>query len=94
MGEARRHGTDGVIFGHIHHAVIRAEDGLTYINCGDWVESCTAVVEQFDRRLEIIEWVGERSDRGSSPVVPPGGTPANALGELVMSRVIHSSGVP
>ena len=55
--EARRRGTDGVICGHIHHAVIRADDHLTYVNCGDWVESCTAVVEHFDGRLAIVEWV-------------------------------------
>ena len=55
-GEARRHHVDGVICGHIHHAVMRTEDGLTYINCGDWVESCTAVVEHFDGRMEMIDW--------------------------------------
>ena len=57
VGEARRRSADGVICGHIHHAVIRVEDDLTYVNCGDWVESCTAVVEHYDGRLEIIEWV-------------------------------------
>jgi UDP-2,3-diacylglucosamine pyrophosphatase LpxH len=55
-GEARRHRVDGVICGHIHHAVIRVDEGLTYVNCGDWVESCTAVVEHFDGRLEIVDW--------------------------------------
>lgn len=45
---------DGVICGHIHAAVIREIDGLTYINCGDWVDSCTAIVEHFDGRLELI----------------------------------------
>jgi UDP-2,3-diacylglucosamine pyrophosphatase LpxH len=55
-GEARRHRVDGVICGHIHHAVIREANGLTYVNCGDWVESCTAVVEHFDGRLEILNW--------------------------------------
>jgi UDP-2,3-diacylglucosamine pyrophosphatase LpxH len=54
--EARRRGADGVICGHIHHAVIRTEKGLAYINCGDWVESCTAVVEHFDGSFEIINW--------------------------------------
>ncbi len=54
--EARRHGADGVICGHIHHAAIRDLDGTRYINCGDWVESCTAVVEHFDGRLEILIW--------------------------------------
>ena len=54
--EARRRGADGVICGHIHHPIIRELDGLTYVNCGDWVESCTAAVERFDGRIEIIEW--------------------------------------
>jgi UDP-2,3-diacylglucosamine pyrophosphatase LpxH len=55
-GEARRRGVDGVICGHIHHAIVRNMDGLQYINCGDWVESCTAVVEDFDGRMEIVFW--------------------------------------
>jgi UDP-2,3-diacylglucosamine pyrophosphatase LpxH len=54
--EARRHGTDGVICGHIHYAALRHEHGIHYVNCGDWVESCTAVAEHHDGRLEIITW--------------------------------------
>jgi UDP-2,3-diacylglucosamine pyrophosphatase LpxH len=54
--EARRRGVDGVICGHIHHAEIRDIDGITYINDGDWVESCTAVVEHMDGRFEILHW--------------------------------------
>ena len=55
--EARRRGSvDGGICGHIHHAVIRDDLGLRYINCGDWVESCTAVIENFDGEFEIIRW--------------------------------------
>jgi len=54
--EGRRQQVDGVVCGHIHHPVIRDIDGLTYVNCGDWVESCTAAVEHFDGQLEIIEW--------------------------------------
>jgi len=54
--EARRHGVDGVICGHIHSAATRDFDGFTYINTGDWVESCTAVVEHRDGRMEIIRW--------------------------------------
>jgi UDP-2,3-diacylglucosamine pyrophosphatase LpxH len=54
--EARRSATDGVICGHIHHATIRNDLGITYINCGDWVESCTAVAEHPDGRFEIITW--------------------------------------
>ena len=56
VAEAHRHGVDGVICGHIHHAAIHDKFGVRYINCGDWVESCTAVVEHFDGRFEIIEW--------------------------------------
>jgi len=52
----RERGLDGVICGHIHSAAIRELDGLTYINCGDWVDSCTAIVEHFDGRMELIEW--------------------------------------
>jgi UDP-2,3-diacylglucosamine pyrophosphatase LpxH len=54
--EARRHDVDGVICGHIHHAAKRDELGFTYINCGDWVESCTAVAEHFDGHFEVIVW--------------------------------------
>jgi len=54
--EARRNATDGVICGHIHHATIHKDFGVTYINCGDWVESCTAVAEHPDGRFEIITW--------------------------------------
>jgi UDP-2,3-diacylglucosamine pyrophosphatase LpxH len=56
--EARRHGADGVICGHIHHAVMHDDFGVRYVNCGDWVESCTAVAEHDDGRLEIIHWTG------------------------------------
>jgi UDP-2,3-diacylglucosamine pyrophosphatase LpxH len=45
-----------VICGHIHHAVIRDDFGVTYLNCGDWVESCTAIAEHADGRFEIITW--------------------------------------
>ena len=68
--EARRRGADGVICGHIHHAVIRVDDGLIYVNCGDWVESCTAVVEHFDGRLEILEWAAFPSEALRANRVP------------------------
>ncbi len=55
-GEAKRRHMDGVVCGHIHHAEMRAVDGVQYLNCGDWVESCTALVEHHDGRLELIEW--------------------------------------
>jgi UDP-2,3-diacylglucosamine pyrophosphatase LpxH len=66
--EARRHGADGVICGHIHHACIRGDFGLTYINCGDWVESCTAVVEHFDGAFEIVTWTQSLAKPDEPPV--------------------------
>ena len=53
---ARRNDADGVVCGHIHHASIRRIDGIDYGNCGDWVESCTAVIEHHDGRLELKTW--------------------------------------
>jgi hypothetical protein len=55
--EARRRDVDGVVCGHIHHAEIREINGVLYCNDGDWVESCTALVEHFDGRLELINWI-------------------------------------
>lgn len=49
-------GLDGVICGHIHHAEIKNLDGFLYINTGDFVESCTGIVEHYDGRLELIRW--------------------------------------
>jgi hypothetical protein len=40
---------------------MRDIDGIAYINDGDWVESCTALVEHKDGRLEILEWAKMRS---------------------------------
>jgi UDP-2,3-diacylglucosamine pyrophosphatase LpxH len=54
--EARRGGYDGVICGHIHSAAIRDMDGIAYVNTGDWVESCTAVVENAEGRMLLIDW--------------------------------------
>jgi UDP-2,3-diacylglucosamine pyrophosphatase LpxH len=69
--EARRRGVDGVICGHIHHAVMRNDSGLCYINCGDWVESCTAVVEHFDGRFEIVHWSGRESSASGPELAAP-----------------------
>jgi len=54
--EARRQEVDGVICGHIHHAAMHEKFGVSYVNTGDWVESCTVVVEHWDGELELIRW--------------------------------------
>jgi UDP-2,3-diacylglucosamine pyrophosphatase LpxH len=61
VDEARRRGTGGVICGHIHTAEIRDMNGITYCNDGDWVESCSALVEHMDGRLEILRWADAQS---------------------------------
>lgn len=54
--EARRRDVHGVICGHIHRAGISDIDGIEYCNDGDWVESCTALVEDFQGRLSLLRW--------------------------------------
>lgn len=54
--EARRRDVDGVICGHIHQACDRMIEGVRYLNCGDWVESCTAIAETQAGRMTILHW--------------------------------------
>jgi UDP-2,3-diacylglucosamine pyrophosphatase LpxH len=62
---ALRHQVDGVICGHVHHATIHDDLGIRYINCGDWIESCTAVAEHGNGSFEIVSWqdAGSHGDR-------------------------------
>jgi UDP-2,3-diacylglucosamine pyrophosphatase LpxH len=53
---AKYRGVDGVICGHIHHPNITMINGVEYLNCGDWVESCSAIVETLDGNFELIKW--------------------------------------
>jgi UDP-2,3-diacylglucosamine pyrophosphatase LpxH len=54
--EARRRGVDGVICGHIRRAEVSDIDGVVYCNDGDWVESCTALVEDASGQLSLLRW--------------------------------------
>ena len=63
--EAKRRNANGVICGHIHHAAIKNIDGIMYINTGDFVESCTAVVEHADGAFEIIYWRSTAKERSA-----------------------------
>lgn len=54
--QCKKMGYDGVVCGHIHHAEIKDINGITYYNDGDWVESCTALVEHLDGKMELITW--------------------------------------
>lgn len=55
---ARERDLDGAICGHIHWPMIKEVEGMTYINCGDWVDSCTAIIEHMNGRMELIHWKG------------------------------------
>jgi UDP-2,3-diacylglucosamine pyrophosphatase LpxH len=71
---ARERGVDGVICGHIHSAEIRDFDGILYMNDGDWVESCTALVEHFDGRIEILDWAARTKalhEAATAPATAP-----------------------
>ena len=59
--EARARGATGVVCGHIHTPDIRQIGDIHYLNDGDWVESCTALVEHLDGRFEILEWAKLRT---------------------------------
>ena len=73
----REQGLDGVICGHIHSAAIRQVDDVTYVNCGDWVDSCTAIVEHLDGRLELIRsWEAVPADAAVQPARVPESAPA------------------
>lgn len=64
--EAGSRGVDGVVCGHIHHAEIRRIGGVLYLNDGDWVESCTALVEDAHGNMEILRWA-DPSQRCAPP---------------------------
>lgn len=59
--ECKRRELDGVVCGHIHHAEMREIDGVLYHNCGDWVESCTAIIETQTGTIELINWVEQQN---------------------------------
>ena len=94
----KKRGFDGVICGHIHHAEIKEINGVTYMNDGDWVESCTALVEHHDGRWEIITWIKESDDvdtdtNSSSREQSPGRSGKNRTGIQRPDQLRSSSSV-
>jgi UDP-2,3-diacylglucosamine pyrophosphatase LpxH len=69
--EARRRGVDGVVCGHIHHAELREDGEVVYANCGDWVESLTALVEHHDGRFEVFDWAAHCASLPRLQPAPP-----------------------
>jgi UDP-2,3-diacylglucosamine pyrophosphatase LpxH len=77
--EAERRGVDGVVCGHIHHAEIRHIGGVLYLNDGDWVESCSALVEDARGNLEILRWASSsqrHAELGAAEAAAPALIPA------------------
>ena len=65
--EAEMRGVDGVVCGHIHHAEIRRIGGVLYLNDGDWVESCSALVEDAQGNMEILRWADPQQRHATRP---------------------------
>jgi UDP-2,3-diacylglucosamine pyrophosphatase LpxH len=86
--EARRHRVDGIICGHIHHAIIHDRLGVRYMNCGDWVESCTALVETYDGAFELIHWSEAAPLQARQPIAPAK-PESDPVGVLVGGRGIE-----
>jgi UDP-2,3-diacylglucosamine pyrophosphatase LpxH len=72
---ALSHGLDGIICGHIHRPEIRNVNGVRYCNDGDWVEHCSALVEDRNGRLALLRWT-ERA--GVLGVAEPEAVPSPA----------------
>ena len=96
----RERGLDGVICGHIHSAALRRVDDVVYVNCGDWVDSCTAIVEHHDGTLELVRAWQPVAVAAAPATVQAAVSPAPALcvpagtpGELPRPALVCSDGV-
>jgi len=95
--EAKRRDADGVICGHIHHAADRMIEGIRYINCGDWVESRTAIAEDYDGRLQLIRWHDRplhHQPGEASPLVPISLAPMETAASPVPTEAAHRTVLP
>jgi UDP-2,3-diacylglucosamine pyrophosphatase LpxH len=82
--EAERQQVDGVICGHIHHAAMHNTHKVAYVNTGDWVESCTAIVEHWDGSLELIRWNEIRQRERALQMKP---NPVEVTGNVLDQKV-------
>jgi UDP-2,3-diacylglucosamine pyrophosphatase LpxH len=88
--DAQRRGFDGVVCGHIHHAEMRMVGGVLYLNDGDWVESCTALVEHHDGRLELIDWVARNRLSRLTPATTRVITPKTQVAQVLAAEIAAS----
>ena len=75
---AAQRGVDGVVCGHIHSAADRRIGNVRYLNCGDWVDTCSAIVEHFDGRIEVVHWGVHGATASPAPLALPA-LPSRAL---------------
>lgn len=93
---AQQRGYDGAVCGHIHHAQNRSINGTQYLNCGDWVESCTALGEAMDGSISVIHWSEQflpHDATQESPVDEEESSPLELLtliGGLEVEALVHS----
>jgi UDP-2,3-diacylglucosamine pyrophosphatase LpxH len=73
---ARKRGVDTVVCGHIHRAEMRDIDGILYCNDGDWVESCSSLLEDMNGQLRLIDWPKLREQPAPTPIALPVGQAA------------------
>jgi UDP-2,3-diacylglucosamine pyrophosphatase LpxH len=87
-GRARELGLDGQICGHIHFGHISEHGGVLYLNDGDWVEHCTALVEHLDGALELLHWSERRTAlmRAGVGESRPQATPIPAWAQVLNAR--------
>ena len=90
---ARKQNVHGVICGHIHRAETKTIGGVEYLNCGDWVESCTALVEDFQGNIQLIHFHENdvlHSRRGPRPYDPGDGREGNGRSGGTPDRRRHA----
>jgi UDP-2,3-diacylglucosamine pyrophosphatase LpxH len=67
LATAKKNGADGVICGHSHRPIVRKHGDMTYANCGDWVDSLTALTEDQNGRIELLRWRTEPAGSKDTP---------------------------
>lgn len=88
LRHAKERGVDGVICGHIHSAVIRDQGGIAYINCGDWVDSCTAIIEHENGSMELVRW-GAENEKAPGILLSAGDESCQTFAGHLDRTVVH-----
>ena len=95
VDEAKRRSLDGVVCGHIHEPRVELRaDGITYANCGDWIERASALVEHADGRLEIVDVEKMLRDIGWKPEATEGPEHLEHLDHpvhLITEELVHAT---